>query len=493
MSQDHHTDKNLPPESKSEREILELRIDLKLAEAKDALRLANQAELERIARERHEPRFKRLMGLTGVAIAILIFGLLWEWLELPGRIEVEAGKIIDQKLVDPQLTNTLDEALRKKAVPFIAAQIHPIETNVAALMANVNEQTRRLGAMNLDISNKQSLLTTEQTVIRNQIQPLFGAISSLRSSVETAQEQALRLQEEQKLTTLMNRGEVYDRDAIQQLQIIAHGTNEVALLAQAMFDKVQKTLVLDRGSLNYIISSEQLGTNQYSGPFTSDEFAVFLSLAPEARLDGVVNILGKQILFVPKLVELAHQSRSLYTINRIGKALNDMTGISFYPWDLQPLDSWWAQHRMDYTNWPFSQYNEGMDAIRACRYDEALTNFEFVLTIDSTADKSRALAVACAVEIGNLVRAQQLNTNYALEDGRWKQWAQGKMMLATNAIEQATETFVSLSKRYPTFPGTSLIAPGNNLLRQINWEMYSKLMQATNGSALTNKISDATP
>jgi len=49
MSQDHHADKNSPSESKSEREILELRVDSKLTEAKEALRDFNKAELQRIA------------------------------------------------------------------------------------------------------------------------------------------------------------------------------------------------------------------------------------------------------------------------------------------------------------------------------------------------------------------------------------------------------------------------------------------------------------
>jgi L-lactate utilization protein LutC len=93
MSQEHHTNKNSPSETKSEREILELRIDQKLTDAKEALRSANQTELERIAREKHEPKFKRLLGTSGVVIAILIAGNLWQWFGITERIQKEAGRI----------------------------------------------------------------------------------------------------------------------------------------------------------------------------------------------------------------------------------------------------------------------------------------------------------------------------------------------------------------------------------------------------------------
>jgi hypothetical protein len=282
---------------------------------------------------------------------------------------------------------------------------------------------------------------------------------------------------------LLNRGEVFDREAIQELQTIAQGTNEIAPLAQAMFNKVQRTLVLDRVAPNYVTFQEG---KQYGGPFTSDEIASDLATMPSPELDGIVNMIGKQTLFVPKLVELAHQSKDLWTINRIAKALNDMTGVDFYPWDLQPLDKWWAQNSLSYTNWPFDQYQRVLTAFRAGKYDIALTNFESVLVIDRVADKSRALAMACAIEIGDMAKAQQLDTNYALKGERWEQWANGKMMLATNAIQQGTEKIASLAKKYPTFPAGAWIGEGNHVFRQIDWALYSKLMQTPSNAVPSN-------
>jgi hypothetical protein len=220
--------------------------------------------------------------------------------------------------------------------------------------------------------------------------------------------------------------------------------------------------------------------DQYSGPYTSDELASFLTTSPSPALDGVINMLGKKRLFVPILVDLANHSKDLWTINRIANALKNMADVDFFPWDLQPLNAWWTKNSMNYTNWPLNEFNMAVDEIASCKYDEALTNFYHVLTIDPTADKSRALAIACAIETGNLPGAQQLNTNFSIVDGRWKQWADGKMMLATNAIELGTEKFVSLARKNPTFVKSAWIGQGNNILRQVDWKVYSQLMEATN-------------
>jgi len=135
----------------------------------------------------------------------------------------------------------LDEALSKKAVPFIAAQVRPIETNVVTLKANVDEQRILFGAMTLDVSNKQTQLTFEQAAIRKQIQPLFEEINSLQSSVNIAQEQANKLQDEQKLIALLNRGQLFDSDAIQQLQVLAQERmkwHDLHKLHSTMFNEV---------------------------------------------------------------------------------------------------------------------------------------------------------------------------------------------------------------------------------------------------------------
>lgn len=231
--------------------------------------------------------------------------------------------------------------------------------------------------------------------------------------------------------------------------------------------------------MTWIVAQEVNGTNLYGGPFTSDEIAWYLVNVAPSSLGGMVNLIGDQKFFVPKLVELAHQSKDLWTINRIAKKLGDLEGVNFYPWDLQPLDTWWANNSSHYTNWPYAQSKQGMAAFSACKYYEALTNFETVLSFDPKADKTRAYAVACSVELGNLEKAHQLDDKFALSDGRWRLWSQGKMMLATNNIEGATKLFFSIGHKYPTLQN-SFIRPGTHVLRQVDWTLFNELGQATN-------------
>ena len=338
--------------------------------------------------------------------------------------------------------------------------------------------------MTLDISNRQAKIISQQVAIRNQLQPLSNRVVLLQSSVEAAQEKATNLQAEQKLMALLNRGELFDKDAFQELQGIASGTNgttNIAPLAKAMFNKLQRTLLIDRAQDGrVIINSEAFGS------LTSDEIADALETAKSPELDAIVNTMGKQPLFVSRLVELAHQSKDLWTINRIAKSLNEMTGVNFYPWDLQPLNNWWARNSSKYTNWPVEHFRNALQEVASAHYQAALTNFEFVVAIDPTADKSRALAVGCAIEVGNMSKAQQLNTNFAIANGRWEHWARGKMMLATNAVRQGTEEFVSLAKKYPGFVGDGLIHEGNHVLRQVDWPLYRELMVATTNTASGN-------
>lgn len=81
---------------------------------------------------------------------------------------------------------------------------------------------------------------------------------------------------------------------------------------------------------------ETEGDKQYRGPFTSDEFALRLSASSGTVVDGLVNILSDNKLFVPRLVDLAHQSKDIWTISRISKKLKDMTGVDFFS-DASPI------------------------------------------------------------------------------------------------------------------------------------------------------------
>ena len=470
---------------KSDREALEALIRSELANAKEKLRESNTEKLNEIAETYYKPKITFLHKSNAYTLAVLAALLLFGWLAVPGIIRTKTENYIRENLVGAALTNTVNNVISEKADYLIENRLQPLKSNIDSLESKIE-------TLSLDISNKQAQLASEQTTIRQQIHPLFGEIDSLQSSVEAAKREEKQLRDEQKLMALLNRGQLFDRDAIRQLELIAQGTNEIAQLAQAAFDNVQRSLILDRSALTWTTILEAQGTNQYGGPFTPDEIMLNLKHSSSSTLGSIVNGIGNQPLFVPILVKLAHQSKDLWTINRIAKKLNDIAGVNFYPWDLQPLDHWWSQNSVNYTNWPFQDFQKGVGDLSACHYQEALTNFENVLSVDPTADESRALAIACAVENGETLEAQKFNTNFAIRDGRWQQWAQAKLMLVTNQ-EKGTEMLVSIASKFPTFPQRSWIAPGNNIFRQIDWNLYEKSMQPANSSVPTNKISKASP
>jgi hypothetical protein len=208
--------------------------------------------------------------------------------------------------------------------------------------------------------------------------------------------------------------------------------------------------------------------------------------------DGAINIIGqsKNRLFVPELVTLA-RSKDLWTANRVSKALQDIVDVSFDPWDLVPLDAWWTENQSAFTNWPYQVYLEGDSEFKACHYGVALKCFRYVLSADPGADRSRALAVACALETKDVTVATNLNTAYAQKGGRWDQWAQCKMILATGTVDQATREFAKLARCYPTFSDKAWISKGNHVLRQVDWRLYDDLI-AEAKTATSNRIIQAT-
>jgi hypothetical protein len=260
-----------------------------------------------------------------------------------------------------------------------------------------------------------------------------------------------------------------------------------------MLSKVQRSLILDRGAITSLILVERKEGTEYKGPFTNEELAIkLISPIPDAAINAIGDL--KQLLFVPKLVEIARNSEDLWTINRVSKALKDMVNVDFFPWDLNPLDMWWAQNATKYTSWPYTEYLQAESAFSATKYGEALQEFEAVLSIDPAADKSRALAVACAIELGDLAKAQNLNVGYSQKEGRWELWAKCKMLLSTDTVERATKEFATLAKKFPTFTDQAWIQKGNHVLRKLDWSQYYELMKSSDPSDSNNHLeSDEQP
>src|SRR6266850_4002903 len=153
------------------------------------------------------------------------------------------------------------------------------------------------------------------------------------------------------------------------------------------------------------------------------------------------------------------------------------SGLSRHVWDMGSLNKWWAGHQSNYTDWPHEHYNSGIDFFEHVNYLDALESFKKVLEVDSDADKSRALAVACAVEIGNIELAKNMFESFKAKDSRWAKWGQTKITLVTEGAERATKMLAGLSREYRTFPVRAFIHPRVHVWRQIDWSLYDRLVK----------------
>jgi len=464
---------------KTDREVLEALIRAELADAKDKLRQSNEEGLKKIVEECYKPKISFWHKTNAYTFAALVVVLLFGWLAIPEIVKNKTISYFKENLVGTALTNTVDNIVHNDANALIETRLTPLRQNVGNLEITIDR-------LSSETSNKQVYLASEQAQLREKIQPMADQVKAVQDSVDTAQAQAEKLRDEQRLMLLMNRGEVYDKDAIQELQKIAQGNGETAALARAMVDVVQKNLLIDSGSISMIGLTEDVSGSQYKGPFTSDELVLGISSASGSVVDGIVNKMGDNKLFVPTLVDLAHRSKDLWTINRISKKLKELGGVEFFPWDIQPLDNWWMHAHSNYTNWPSESCKAAMIALSHGKFAFALTNFESVLSIDPTADKSRAFAVECAIEIGDIQKAKELNKDYALQGQRWQKWANARLMLATNDVQQGTREFAALAKQDPTLVGLGGINRNSYMLRQIDWSLFDQL-QETNQTSSTAK------
>jgi hypothetical protein len=410
-------------------------------EVNAAMDVARQHLEDEFRQDRRDATTKALIRYGVLVLANMIFGFVIWWVSGPDKVRDWTQEFVRENMNKPTLDRAAQEVVAERMEHFTDEKLAPLSSSVDSLNARISDT--------------------------------FSGLD--------------RIQEEQRLISFVNRAEAFDKDAFRQLQILAAGTNEVAPLAQAMLSKVQRTLILDRADMSFLVPVERVGETDYRGPFSNDELAYRL-LGPSP--DGPINIVGndKRKVFIPRLVEIAHESKDLWTINRVAKALKEMGCVDFFPWDIGPLDRWWTDNKASYTNWPYALYSEGNGAFGACRYREALDKLNQVLEIDPGADRSRAMAIACAFEIGDTNGVQTLRPGFVQKNGRWDRWVQCREVLETGTVHAATEAFADLARAYPTFKDSAWIGKGNHVLRKVDWAAYDELMKPDKEKASNNEM-----
>ena len=194
------------------------------------------------------------------------------------------------------------------------------------------------------------------------------------------------------------------------------------------------------------------GANFYSGPFASDELAPRFSTIEQDQTslnrEGFINAVHdlQQPLFLFRLIDFFTNETDLAVANRLTVAISDLTKEDFHPHDFEQIQIWWSSHENEFTNWPFSEFNNAVDKFNRAQMSEAATSFQKVLKLDPSADMSRALAIDCYLELGNTNQAAELAKAFKEPKARWAQWAGAMTELKLGSISNATVRLADLAK-----------------------------------------------
>lgn len=301
---------------------------------------------------------------------------------------------------------------------------------------------------------------------------------ALDKDVDVLHQTLSTISDEQQFLSLANSARLYSLKSFLDLERLSQTTNSFAKDAGQIVWALRRDMEIDRQSLTEYVPVEQLGEEyEYTGPFTSEEIAYRFKV-PSA-VESAANVARKENLrcFVPQLVALAKREDNLWVQNRITHAISALSGQKFFPWTLQRLSNWWETSSSQFTNWPYATFEKGMDHFASLRYKEAVADFESIIVSDPYADKSRALAIASAIEVGDTNKAVALSSAWKYPDGRWARWTKAKMNLSTGEVAQATEQLATIAADFKTFSDIAYMQPGNHVLRKVNWDLYRRKLK----------------
>jgi hypothetical protein len=279
------------------------------------------------------------------------------------------------------------------------------------------------------------------------------------------------------------RAQAYDFKAYQSLLEIGRGTNDNARIANQVIAEMDRSLARNRSDFSPKKTfATFVGTNFYRGPFTSDELAMYF--AEEKRdqttfnREGFVNTVAdqKQPLFLPLLIEFFTNETDLEVADRVTIAISDLAKKDFHPSDFEQIQTWWNSHRNDHTNWPITDFEDGAKDFLNSNYLKASRHFHKVLEIDPSADESRALTIACDIEVGETNEMWKFAKEFKLHDARWAKWANAFVELNYGNPSNATVQFVDLEKRNPMMP----LLPDKSMpgWSKLDWQLFEKLMSS---------------
>lgn len=361
------------------------------------------------------------------------------------------------------------QTLETQATNKINTSLTNLDDDVRKTLAQVDSQMRSNIVQRFETTNIQTVI---QDVAKDEAKRLLE--KEVQPAITSFKGDALFMR-------TIARAQGYDFKAYQALLEMEKGTNENAKLASQVLNELDRSLARDRSDFSpQKVFWTFYGTNFYKGPFTSDELAtVFPSIAKNrtsANREGFVNTVNglKQPLFLAPLVEFFTNETDLGVADRLTIAISTLTKQDFRPRDYERIQAWWTSNQNECTNWPISEFNDGQIKFATGRLAEALESFQKVLSLDPTADQSRAFAIACSLQIGNTNVASELLKGFKQPDTRWAQWGAAFAELQNGSVSNATVKFADLTKKQPTM--IPLPTQEVNGWAKIDWPLYKKLI-----------------
>ena len=359
--------------------------------------------------------------------------------------------------------------LESQATNKINASLGDLDKNVQTTLARVDNEMRsniiqRFGATHIQAVIQDVAKEEAKLILESEVQP---AVTSFK-------EDALFMR-------TIARAQGYDFKAYEALLEIGKGTNENAKIANQALDELDRSLARDRSEFTPRRTfMSYSGTNFYRGPFTSDELASSFSAATQDSTsfnrEGFINTLAglNQPLFLPRLVECFTNETDLAVADRLTIAISGLAKEDFHPRDFERVITWWSNSKASFTSWPFADFDTALNALLRSDFSLAVKSFEQVLSIDPSADMSRAFAIKSWFEVGQTNKAVELAKGFKDSAGRWAKWGNAFVELETGSVSNATVSFAELSKANQS---TMLISPqeGARFWRKLDWPLLRKL------------------
>jgi len=456
----HDSRSDLNQKRKPDREVLESLIRSELADAKGTLHDLNRSDLQKIAAEHFKPKLDRWINTSAFLFATVVIGLFVAFFEIPRIIERKTQTYIEEKLIGPALTNTVDNVISNKATVIIDTRLNPLKINV-----NLLEGT--IVALSLDVSNKQVQLASQQVSINDQ-QHVQGLLVKAKNG---------------------------SLAAYRELQAISSQTNTLADIATAAETEINLFFDAYRFRTYRIREFEDLVSgNPIQLPLDLIVICDLNSPSWTQRETAVTKLAeAKKDNTVPHLCEQLFIETNLFVVADITKAFGDITGQRLDALDIDFVKQWWDtnKHLPKYQSpyrslQQFASNGWGLVLVPVQQAKDSIPLLKEVVEADPTAWWSRCLLGSCYTFTGDFTNADKefSETEKNFPDFGILYFDKTFLLLNQKNTDKAVESLNKALEQWPSlvnnardsFPAAFLTDP------RIHWPSNS-----------TNSVSPKTP